>query len=82
MKLNIMIETLEGGILIDRSYFLLGEKAPNIKLQDLVDDAMKYLEQRSCDNGHDCHLSPEDGCKGCDVVLEARRLVANDKAND
>lgn len=77
MKLHIYIETEEGGVLIDRSYQVVDGNAPKVELQDIIDDAIKSLKERSCDNGHDCKLSPDDGCKGCDMVLEARRLTTH-----
>jgi len=46
MKIQIFIETAEGAILIDRSYLVRDGNAPQIDMQDLVDDAIKYKEQR------------------------------------
>jgi len=42
MKMQIFIEGERGEILIDRSYGIMNEKAPNIYLQDLIDDAIEY----------------------------------------
>lgn len=50
MRIQIFIEGGIGGekeeILIDRSYLVLNKKAPNIDLQELVDQAYVYLDQQ------------------------------------
>lgn len=81
MKLQIFIETGEGSVVIDKTFQIIDERAPSINLQDIVDEAVQSLKEVACDSGHDCHRSPEDGCGGCDLILdlilEAKRLTVH-----
>ena len=47
---------------------------------DYQDEENELQVQRSLeeDMEHDCHLSPEDGCKGCSSDLEAKGEMAYD----
>lgn len=46
MKLQIFIETGEGEILVDRTFAIVDGIAPKIELQEIIDDASKYLHEQ------------------------------------
>jgi hypothetical protein len=64
MKIQIFVETGEGEILIDRTFMVIDERAPDINIQEIVDDAIKHER-----------MLLED-----EVKVEAQRLVEQDKA--